>query len=318
LNTLESSQHIPHGRLKDNKYFYRSRKIHFMKKYVLLLLITLSSLVAKSQLSSDSILIGNNYRSFYFESPKSLKPNGSLIFILHGSGGDGKQLMSPAEKLAQKANSENILLVYPNGYKRYWNECRKAASSLANKENIDEASFFTSMISYFKEKYKINSRQVFAIGLSGGGHMCYKIAMTMPGTLRATTALIANLPDDDNLDCEESKAPIPIMIVNGTADPLNPYEGGMMRSGDFIMGNVRSTDRTFKYWANLAGYTATPKKENVPDNDPTDGKTIERYTYKKNGKPEIVLLKVIGGKHDTPNDIDVFLESWEFFKRQLK
>lgn len=289
-----------------------------MKKYALLFLVVSSAIITQAQVTSDSILIGNNYRSFYFEKPKSITSGGSLIFILHGSGGNGKDFMKSSVKLASKSSTENFLVVYPNGYKRYWNECRKMASSEANKENIDEAGFFNSMISYFKDNYKINPKQVFAIGLSGGGHMCYKIAMTMPGTLRATTAIIANLPDDDNLDCEESKVPIPIMIVNGTEDPLNRYEGGMMRAGDFIMGNVRSTDRTFKYWANLAGYTGEPKKESIPDNDPSDGKTIERYTYKKNGQPEVVLLKVIGGKHDTPNDIDVYLESWEFFKRQLK
>lgn len=43
---------------------------------------------------------------------------------------------------------------------------------------------------------------------------------------------------------------------------------------------------------------------------------IERYIYKKKGKPGIVLLKVIGGKHDNPKDIDVYEEAWEFFKRQ--
>ena len=84
------------------------------------------------------------------------------------------------------------------------------------------------------------------------------------------------------------------------------------------MGNVRSTDRTFQYFASLAGYTGEPVKESVPDNDPSDGKTIERYTYKQPDKPEVVLLKVIGGKHDYPNDIDVHIEAWTFFKRQLR
>ena len=46
-------------------------------------------------------------------------------------------------------------------------------------------------------------------------------------------------------------------------------------------------------------------------------KTIESYTFKKAGKPEVTLLKVIGGKHDYPNDIDVYLFAWDFFKRQL-
>jgi polyhydroxybutyrate depolymerase len=276
----------------------------------------LLSFGAHGQLISDSIKVDGNYRSFHFN-PKAIKSDASLVFILHGSGGNGWQMMEGASKLIEKAPAENALLVFPDGYKNYWNECRKAASSLANKEDIDENTFFDSMINYFKDKYKINDQHVFAIGTSGGGQMCYKLAMTMPGKFRAVTALIANVPAIDNLDCSEAKVAIPIMIVNGTEDPLNPYEGGMMQSGDFIMGNVRSTDKSFQYWATLAGYQGSPLKESVPDNDPTDGKTIERYTYKKKGKPEVVLLKVVGGKHDYPNDIDVHVEGWEFFKRQM-
>lgn len=285
---------------------------------LLLVFFTLIAGDVRSQAITDSIHIDGNYRSFHFNKPQSLQAGGSLVFILHGSGGDGLGMMSQTTALAEKVASENVLLVYPDGYKRYWNECRKAASSLANKENIDESAFFTGMISYFLEKYPIDEHQVFAIGTSGGGHMCYKLAMTMPGKFRAVTALIANLPDDQNLDCPESKVAIPIMIVNGTADPINPYEGGLMSGAGFIMGTVRSTQNTFLYWASLAGYKGDPAKANIPDNDPADGKIIERYTYKAAGKPEVVLLKVVGGKHDYPNDIDVHVEAWEFFKRQLK
>ena len=147
--------------------------------------------------------------------------------------------------------------------------------------------------------------------------MCYKLAMTMPKKIRAITAIIANLPDTDNFDCVDLKIAVPVMIVNGTADPLNKYEGGMIQLGTITLGNVRSTDRSLQYWAELAGYKGKPVMTQIPNNDPNDGKTIERYTYKEKGKPEVVLLKVIGGKHDYPNDIDVHIEAWEFFKRQL-
>jgi len=290
-----------------------------MKRILTLLFFLFSyGIKVQGQGISDSIRVDGHYRTFHFNPPSRARTDASLLFILHGSGGNGKDMMKATTKLAQKANTENVLLVYPDGHKKYWNECRKAASSLANQENIDENTFFDGMINYFKTKYKINDQHVFAVGTSGGGHMCYKLAMTMPGKFRAVTAIIANLPDTDNMDCMEAKVAIPIMIVNGTADPLNKYEGGMMQSGDFIMGNVRSTDRTFQYWASLAGYQGAPVKESMPDDDPSDGKIIERYTYKQKGKPEVVLLKVIGGKHDYPNDIDVHVEAWEFFKRQLQ
>lgn len=86
----------------------------------------------------------------------------------------------------------------------------------------------------------------------------------------------------------------------------------------FRMGMVRSTESSFRYWAKLAGYQGEPVKATLPDTDPEDEKTIERYTFKEKGKPEVVLLKVIGGRHDYPGDIDVHVEAWQFFKRQLE
>jgi polyhydroxybutyrate depolymerase len=269
----------------------------------------------EAQVITDSLLIEGHYRTFNYKDPGNDKRS-NLMFVMHGSGGNGKDMMGSTTKLEQKAKAEDLLLVYPDGYQHYWNECRKAATSTANIENINENAFFDGMINYFSDKYHINKKKVFAAGMSGGGHMAYKLAMTMPDKIKAVTAVIANLPDTNNMDCIEVKRPIPIMIINGTADPLNPYNGGMMVSGNVTFGYVRSTDRTFKYWSTLAGYTGEPVKESLPDTDPTDGRTIERYTYKKKGKPEVVLLKVIGGKHDYPKDIDVYEEAWEFFKRQ--
>jgi len=282
------------------------------------LLVVLLVQVASAQVIKDSIQVEGNYRSFQFNKPTTARPDGSLVFVLHGSGGSGAQMMEATSVLLKTTANENVIFVYADGYKHYWNECRKAASSLANKININEEAFFSAMIDYFVASYQISKDKVFAVGTSGGGHMCYKLAMTMPKKIRAITAIIANLPDTDNMDCIDSKIAIPVMIVNGTADPLNKYEGGMMQSGSFIMGNVRSTDRTFHYWSDLAGYHGDPIKTILPDKDPADGKTIERYTYKEKGIPEVTLLKVIGGKHDYPNDIDVHVEAWEFLKRQLE
>jgi polyhydroxybutyrate depolymerase len=264
---------------------------------------------------SDSVLIEGHYRTFHFLKPN--KSQASLLFVLHGSGGNGRKMRAGAQKLEAIAPVENILMVYPDGYKNYWNECRKTAQSAANLENINENAFFGQMIGYFEQKYTIDPKKVFAVGTSGGGHMAYKLALTMPEKLRAITALIANLPDTNNMDCAEKRMAIPVMIVNGTADLTNPYAGGEVKTNGISLGLVRSTDRTFKYWSELAGYEGAPKMEALPDTDPTDGRTTERYTYKKPGKPEVTLLKVLNGEHNTPRDIDVYLEAWAFFKRQM-
>jgi polyhydroxybutyrate depolymerase len=287
-----------------------------MLKRLVCLLSLLPSFTVQSQIMNDSLLIEGHYRTFHFLKPTG--QNATLLFVLHGSGGNGLQMRARAKKLEGLAPAENILMVYPDGYKKYWNECRKTANSAANIENINENAFFEQMLAYFEARFQINKKQVFAVGTSGGGHMAYKLALTMPEKFRAITALIANLPDTNNIDCPEKRIPIPVLIVNGTADKTNPYDGGEVKLGNNVnLGFVRSTDRTFQYWSQLAGYKRSPKKQLLPDTDPTDGKTIERYTFKKRRKPEVTLLKVIGGKHDYPNDIDVHLEAWAFFKRQM-
>lgn len=289
-----------------------------MNKFLSVFLFLLTVIYSKGQVIADSLLIENHYRIFHYNQPKQPRKGASVVFVLHFSGGNGRDMIKAASKLEEKSVSENIILVYPDGYKNFWNECRKAATSAANLENINENDFFKKMIEYFANKYQINSKNVFVIGTSGGGHMAYKLALTMPQNINAITSIIASLPDTANMDCTESRAPISVMIINGTDDSLNRYNGGDMNIPGTFLGKVRSTENTFKYWADLAGYTGEPVKENLPDLDPTDGKTIQRYSYKQKSKPEVVLLKVIGGKHDYPNDINVYLEAWEFFKRNMR
>ncbi|AEE54149.1 alpha/beta hydrolase family esterase [Haliscomenobacter hydrossis] len=289
----------------------------FPKTSILPLCCCLFTLTASAQLISDSMEIENHYRSFHFNRPENTRKNKSLIFVLHGSGRNGKQMMAGAAKLDKLSSSENLIVVYPDGYKRYWNECRKAATTPPNLENINEEAFFEAMIQYFKKRYRINTKNVFVVGTSGGGHMAYKLAMTLPEKIKAITAIVASLPDPSNFDCLEKKVAKPVMIVNGTADPLNRWEGGEIILGNGVnMGLIRSTESSFQYWSALAGYTAEPVKTALPDIDPKDGKMIERYQFKAKGKPEVILLKVIGGKHDYPGDIDVHVEAWSFFKRQ--
>lgn len=287
-----------------------------MFKYILLALF-FSFVSAKAQLVSDSLLIEGHQRVFVYDKSVKVKPGASLVFVMHGSGGEPMGFAPRAAKLQARAETENLVLVYPAGYKRYWNECRKASTAVANTENLNEEAFFSAMIDLFSKKYKINKAHVFATGFSGGGHMSYKLALTMPGKIKAISAIVANLPTDENMDCTPMNVPLPVMITNGTADATNPYNGGEVKTAGVTLGTVRATDQSFQYWAKLDGYTGEPTKSMVPDANPNNDITIEKYTYQKKGKPEVTLLKVINGKHEFLTDIDVFEETWAFFKRQI-
>lgn len=139
-------------------------------KATLFIATLLCSNFVQSQTISDSFLIDGHYRTFHFNQPEAANTGASLIFILHGSGGNGIKSMNGAKKLLALSESENLLLVFPDGYKKHWNECRKNAPAAANVENIDEHTFFSKMIDYCVTNYKINPARVFVTGTSGGAH----------------------------------------------------------------------------------------------------------------------------------------------------
>ena len=283
-------------------------------KHNLFIIGILFSFSAKCQLITDSLLIDQHYRTFSYNTPL-VKPSGfSLMFVMHGSGGSNDNMYPKTKNLEAITGKEKVLLVYPNGYLHYWNECRKFSTAVANTENINEEGFFTAMIGYFKNKYGIDTNKVFATGFSGGGHMSYKLALTMPNKIKAIAAVVANMPDSASCDCSYANKAMPVLIINGTADGTNPYNGGEMFVNNSSFGVVRSTEGSFHYWSNLAGYKGVPKKILLPDTDPSDNKTIESYTFSKKKHPTVQLLKVIGGHHDYPNDIDVYMYIWNFFK----
>lgn len=283
-------------------------------KFLSVCLLLFFSEPVRSQLITDSILIEQHYRTFKYQLPVGDIKGGSLLFIMHGSGGTGIGMMKHTKKLEAIAAKEKLLLVYPDGYQHFWNECRKYSNAAANREDINEQAFFNAMIQYFHNKYALPLNKVFATGFSGGGQMAYKLALTMPNQIKAIAAIVANMPDWASCDCMVAGKAMPVLIINGTADNVNPYNGGEMFVNNASFGVVRSTENTFGYWSTLAGHTGAPAKSILPDADPNDQKTIEQYSYQHQDKPPVTLLKVVGGHHDYPNDIDVYLYIWEFFK----
>lgn len=289
------------------------KKIFVSGLFIMLLAGFGTCIKGEAQLTSDSFLIDGRVRTFHFQLPPSDRKKASLVFALHGSGGNGPKTAGKAKRLEALSEKENLLLVYPDGYKKNWNECRKSTPAAANTENIDENAFFLKMMDYCQRKFDTDPAKTFVIGTSGGGHMAYKLAFTMPEKIRAITAIVANIPGPGNMDCREAKKPMPVMIVNGTKDSTNPYNGGEMKK----KGWVRSTEETFRYWAELSRYEGDPVFNTLPQRKPNDSTYIETYTYSAKGKPEVVLYKVINGTHANHGPIDVYLEAWDFFKREM-
>jgi polyhydroxybutyrate depolymerase len=187
-------------------------------------------------------------------------------------------------------------------YDRHWNDCRKNSNYKANQENINDIAFFEKMIAYFQEIHEIDSNRVFVTGISNGGQMCYKLAYEIPEKIKGIAPFVANIPYDFNNDCTPKNVATSVLIINGTEDPINPYEGGwVVIEQDSSRGAVLSTRETVDYWKSLL--PCEPKMEQLeyPDYALDDDSTVIRYQYfceEENKK--VALLKIIGGGHTVP------------------
>jgi polyhydroxybutyrate depolymerase len=288
------------------------------------------------ELLEGSLPVGGSLRHFRWYRPDTVAVAPPLVFVLHGSMGDGRLARrSTYYEFDRLADRHGFLAVYPDGFEQHWNDCRAAAPYSANTQNIDDVAFFSAMIDHFVAEQHANPQRVYATGISNGGQMSYRLALELPERMAAVAAVAASLPDDANLDCVKSGRAVAVLVMNGTEDPMNPYAGGPAALHG-IWGNrgtVLSTDATVAYFAELAGHRGPAHAVAYPDVATHDDSRAELRTFRDGPGPEVALIAVEGGGHTFPHpfhrfprlvgetnaDLDGAAEIWRFFadKRQL-
>jgi polyhydroxybutyrate depolymerase len=259
--------------------------------------------------------------------PRNLKPNAPLLFVFHGSGGDGEGMREiTGEEFDMLADTDGFVVLYPDGYQTTWNGCRKASPQPARRMNIDDESFIDAMIEKEVADNGIDKRRVFAAGWSNGGHLAYRLGLERPAQFAGIAAISASRPTTENLACTPTDRPMAVMIINGTADPINPFEGGEVRIGFSTLGTVLSARGTAQYFARLNGITAPPVMTRLPHRVPSDPTSVDRISWSEPGKPPVMLYAVHGGGHVVPQryfrfgagqtqDLDAPVAIWDFFSK---
>ena len=284
----------------------------------------------KGELLDGSVMVGGLERHFHWYRPAKVAPSPPLVFVLHPSASDGKQARRQTYyEFDRLAGRHGFLAVYPDGYEKHWNDCRGKAPYAANTRNIDDVAFISAMIDFFATEHNANRDRVYATGISNGGQLAYRLALELPDRIAAVAPVAASLPDDTNFDCTKSGKPMAIMVMNGTEDPMNPYEGGEVALYGLFgsRGTVLSTDATVHYFAELAGHRGPPRVVEYADVNTHDHSRAELQSWNDGPGPEVVLLRIEGGGHTFPHpfhrfprligatnaDLDGAAEIWRFF-----
>jgi len=254
-----------------------------------------------------------------------------LVLVLHGGGGTMRgQYKLTHETFNHLADRDGFFAVYPQGLGKSWNEGGANRKGYAREHNIDDVGFFKALIAELGKKYPIDPKKVFSTGISNGGLMSLRLGCEMPDKIRAIGVLTASIPENLVDMCSEEKpAKSGLLLMNGTEDPIVPYNGGVVKVFGQTHGKVVSTGKTLQVWLAKNGCKDAPKILEFPDKDPTDGTRVTEYTYDQctSGVP-VVFYKILGGGHAWPGgwqylrekrigrtsrDIDAAEEVWKFF-----
>lgn len=85
--------------------------------------------------------------------------------------------------------------------------------------------------------------------------MVLRLAIEAPDLVRGVVAVAANMPTPDNMGCTSTRPPASrIVLMQGTDDPVNPYQGGdVSMFGLGSRGQVLSAQASANGWAQRLG-----------------------------------------------------------------
>ena len=273
--------------------------------------------------SLESGGIERAYRIYVPDSYDGTKPVPLVVAIHFGGGNAG--ILERLSGLNAVADKQGFIVVYPEGYRTAWGGPDLVTPSV--RDGVDDARFISALIDKMADEYKIDSRRVYAVGMCNGGCFAQVLAYELSDKIAAVAVMTGFITKGF---CEKYTVlprPIPIIQINGTADTLILWEGGIPPG----LGNNGLPIRFgIERWAKMNGCDSEPIVTQLPDLA-DDGTRIRRevYTGGKDGV-EVVLYIVEGGGHTWPGGLQYASEErigktsrdtnaseliWQFFRK---
>lgn len=218
-----------------------------------------------------------------------------VVLALHGATMNGP-MMAWFSRLNRKADEAGFMVVYPNGTGTFssftWNGGNCCGSAMQN--NIDDVSFINALLDDLIGAYQIDSRRIYATGISNGGTMAYRLA----ADLSERIAAIAPVAGSMGTVISRLKRPVSVLHFHGTLDEYIPFDGGKGKKSLYGT-HYGSVDQTIQTWVDANECLESPKTEWLSKNGDEMRVTRKTYAGGKDGA-EVVLVAIEGGGHTWP------------------
>lgn len=243
-----------------------------------------------------SIAVQGVRRTFlvYAPRPGAADKRLPIVMVLHGGRGDGRRVAA-LTGLGGYVDRWGFIAVFPDAVRAQWNDGRRTTQSA-----FDDVAFLRALIDEVAQKWHGDPARVFVAGISNGGMMALRMACDASDAVAGVGVVAANLPADLKGRCRPSR-PVPVIMFNGTDDPIMPWDGGAVASSRILGGaggEVVSALDTFDFWV---------RQDNCPRPQVATltGTDVRRRSATNcQGGSQVVLYEIDGGGHGWPGGND--------------
>jgi polyhydroxybutyrate depolymerase len=175
--------------------------------------------------------------------PPGLDPQAPAPVVLnfHGFTSNGQQQVF-FSGMNPLADEEGFIVVYPDGVMNSWNA--GACCGGAMQMQVDDVGFVRALVARLQGELCVDARRVYATGMSNGGFMSHRLACEAADLVAA----VAPVSCVNGMDTCAPSRPVPVLMFNGTLDPLVSYEGLL----------YEGVAETFAGWAERDGCDGAP------------------------------------------------------------
>jgi len=183
-------------------------------------------------------MVGRLERRYIVHVPRSHDGKTAIpaVMMLHGGGGTARAAMRETAWTA-KADEAGFLAVFPEatgpdprapgsfaGNPQTWNDGSGRFHS--GSTNVDDAGFIRALLDELIARFSVDARRIYVTGFSNGASMAYRVGLELSGRIAAIAPISGHLWLKD----PPPLRPVPLISIAGLADPLNPPDGGAVRT----------------------------------------------------------------------------------------
>ena len=153
----------------------------------------------------------------------SAAAGGITVVLLHGTGGDERDLVPLAERVAPGAALLGVRgNVLEHGARRFFRRLAEGVFDLEDLRVRTEA--LAAFLEGARQRYAIAPSTMYALGFSNGANIAASLLLTHPGALAGAALVRAMIPFEPSEAVD--LAARPVLLSQGRSDPLVPVETG--------------------------------------------------------------------------------------------